>query len=130
MISLLKSDSNRAFPACTSEMVSIVASDEFIDANFDLLADNDPLYTAANLQEATGEDVQQVENIVQDAMNIDTPESQLENEVFTGPVLPVCHVTVNEQILDNYASAEHKNSMKHQSKWAVNVFKGISNNFH
>lgn len=107
-------------------MASSVPTDDFIEANFHLLADDDSLFDPQTLQEANTEQVQDVENIMEEVIAGESEEIMEENEAFIGPLQPGRHATVNEQILDDYASAEHRDSTKHQTKWAVNVFKGIS----
>lgn len=116
-------------------MASNINIDDFVAANFELLAGNDSLLQSQIVQEASADDTEEVENILHKVNQAENIENTGTDQDFEGPLKHRHHVIVTDQILDNYASAEHETSTKNQTKWAVNVFKGVlynfqSNNFH
>lgn len=113
-------------PMMQCKMAASVPDEEFIAVNFDLLSNNDELNPDNILLAVSAEDVQQVENIVQEAIQQETEQNTKDSDDFeTAPKISR-HVKKTDAQIDEYASEEHARNTKFQTAWAVNVFKGNS----
>lgn len=98
--------------------------DEFVHVNFDLLADNDDLNADNILQDASPEEIEQVESAIQEVVEQDMSIQMEEDEAFDEASSTSRHVKKTEAQIDKLADNAHRDSTKNQTKWAVNVFKG------
>lgn len=97
---------------------------EFAMANFDLLADDDDLNENDLLEYASPEEVEHVQKIIDDANAEESNENGQDTQDFEMADSTNRHACKSDAQIDEYAEAAHKESTKHQTKWAVNVFKG------
>lgn len=107
-------------------MATDAATSDFIQANFSLLSDTDDLNDTNFLEEASPEDIAKI----QDALNQEEVEETMDFTDENQPLQPQGkisrHVSKSDKEIDEYAEASIKDSTKHQTKWALNVFRGKS----
>lgn len=100
--------------------------DNFVEANFDLLADNDSL-AEVNLDENITEQQRQYVNDVIDEMQAKENEENCDSsDDFTPEDTTIRHVSADEEKLNFLAGKRHTDKTKEQTRWAVNVMKGLS----
>lgn len=115
--------------ATLTAMADAGSLSDFVDANFDLLAGNDELNSDNILQEVSAEEVEQVENAIEEATAQNEAMDMDEAHAFEEGDPNFCHCRKSEAEIDKYAENAHKDSTKHQTKWALNVFRGKSSEF-
>lgn len=98
--------------------------EEIVVANFNLLADSDDLNEYFLEEEVTQEEIQAVQAIVTEAEAVNNSENQDSGDDFEEESSDGRHATANAAKLDFYADANHTDSTKKQTKWAVNLFTG------
>lgn len=102
---------------------------DFVNANFNLLAETDELNDVQLDEEISPEEMEQVQNAIQDEISKEMDERSSNNEEFEGQLRPARHVMVSSARVDEYAHDSHAPATHTQSKWAVNIFRGKLNTF-
>lgn len=97
---------------------------EIAEAKNDLLADSDDLNTSHLEEEFNEENIQEVEGIIAEAQLQNPAENEDSLDDFTDTITTSRHANANEEKLNFYADANHKDTTKQQTKWAVNLFTG------
>lgn len=97
---------------------------EIAEANFNLLADSDDLNECNLEEEITEEDIEHVQNIIAQAESQNQAENDDSMDDFADAQTSSRHASANEAKLNFYADANHRDTTKQQTKWAVNLFTG------
>lgn len=98
--------------------------EEIAEANFDLLSSSDELNQVYLEDEITEEELQTVQQVISEAEGENVPQNEDSADDFEEGSTHSRHATANSEKLDFYADANHRDSTKKQTKWAVNLFTG------
>lgn len=103
--------------------------DDFVDANFDLLADQDDFSEITLDENITTEEKEEVNDIIQAVPPVEHDENRDSTEDFEEEGAIARHANCSEKEIDSYAEEKYRKKTKEQTKWAVNVMKGSSLKF-
>lgn len=97
---------------------------EIADANFDLLSPSDDLSECLLEEEVTQEELEAVQDVVMQTEAQNAAENDNSLDDFQDPTAHGRHAMANAAKLDFYADANHRDTTKKQTKWAVTLFTG------
>lgn len=96
--------------------------EEFVNANFDLLSPSDDLNEIYLEEEVTQEELEAVQAVIVQAEGENNSVNDNSLDDFENTSTHQHHASANAEKLDFYAEQIHRDSMKKQTKWAVNLF--------